>query len=263
MQRPVGHRHHQSGRHVSDDAAAATSTRNRREVIRLIAGIVVILSFLALAALAIAASRSDFSISAPAGAQEPISVLPPAPDLLDLSTPLPARVPPSTPAPNASVVAAVTSGEPELPPPAAPDPAPKGKPCAQLGLPAPEKVGGIQSLVRLIPLFGPFSPEAFAMLPAFQPGMDALGPLFPLFESRLDQMAPVLDVATPVAQQLGEAGFGTLAPLYGPYREAVLDGEAQLAAFLQPIVQSLATAPGSECLIALEGLLASLQPGPQ
>jgi hypothetical protein len=101
------------------------------------------------------------------------------------------------------------------------------------------------------------------MLPAFQPGIAALGPLFPLFETGLDQLAPVLDVATPVVQQLGEAGFGALAPLYGPYREDVLAGEAQLAAFLQPIVASLAEAPGSECLVALEGLLASLQPGIQ
>ena len=142
-------------------------------------------------------------------------------------------------------------------PPESPEPS-GGKPCAQLGLPAPEKVGGVQSLVRLIPLFGPFSPEAFAMLPAFQPGIDALGPLFPLFESGLDQAAPVLDAATPVAQQLGQAGFGALAPLYGPYREDVLAGEAQLAAFLRPLIESLAEAPGSECVVALEGVLASL-----
>jgi hypothetical protein len=247
---------------VSDDAAV-TPKRDRRELIRLVAGIVVILSFLALAALAIAASRSDFSISAPASAQEPTAGLPGAPDLVDISTPLPARVPAPTAAPPAVVTTPVATTDPELPPPAAPAPVAKGKPCAQLSLPAPDKVGGIQSLVRLIPFFGPFSPEAFAMLPALQPGMEAIGPLFPLFEAGLDQLAPALDALTPAAQQLGEAGFGALAPLYGPYREDVLAGEAQLAAFLQPIVQSLASAPGSECLIALEGLLASLQPGSQ
>lgn len=251
---------------MSDDATAATPKRDRRELVKLVAGIVVILSFIALAALAIAASRSDFSlIGAPAGAQE-AEPLPGVPDLLAISTPLPARVPaPTVSAAGVDVVApaADTSGEPALPPPSTPTPAAKGKPCAQLSLPAPDKVGGLQSLVRLIPLFGPFSPEAFAMLPAFQPGMEALGPLFPLFETGLDQLAPVLDVATPVVQQLGEAGFGTLAPLYGPYRENVLAGETALAAFLQPIVQSLATAPGSECLIALEGVLASLPSGTQ
>jgi hypothetical protein len=247
---------------VSD--APTASKRDRSEVIRLVAGIVVIISFIALAALAIAASRSDFSISAPAGAEEPIAELPAVPALRQIATPpLPARVPVATSTPVALVAAPVASSDPVLPPPE-PSPAlPAGKPCAQLNLPAPSQVGGIQSLVRLIPLFGPFSPEAFAMLPAFEPGMDALGPLFPLFEQGLDQLAPLLDIATPVVQQLGEAGFGVLAPLYGPYREDVLAGEAALAAFLQPIVSSLATAPGSECLIALEGLLASLPPGAQ
>ena len=76
------------------------------------------------------------------------------------------------------------------------------------------------------------------MLPAFQPGIDALGPLFPVFESGLDQRRRCSTLGTPVAQQLGRAGFGALAPLYGPYREDVLAGEAQLAAFLRPLVAS-------------------------
>jgi hypothetical protein len=239
----------------------------RRERLRLVAAIVVIATFDALAGLAIAASRSDFSFSAPAGASPSSATqeLPQVPDLSAITTPLPARVPVAS---VATPVAAPTTDTPSAAddhtaPPAVDEPQPAGKPCAQLGLPAPQQVGGIQSLVRLIPLFGPFSAEAFAMLPAFQPGIDALGPLFPLFEQGLDAAAPVLDVVTPVVQQLGQAGFGVLAPLYGPYRESVLGAEAQLAAFLQPIVKSLAQAPGSECLVALEGLLASLSPGAQ
>ena len=121
-------------------------------------------------------------------------------------------------------------------------------------------MGGLQNLIRLVPLFGPFSPEAFAMLPVFEPGFQVLGPLFPLFETGLDQLAPVLDPLTPAVQQLGDAGFALLGPLYAPYREDVLAGEAQLAAQLQPIVQQLADTPGSECLVALEGVLASLAP---
>ncbi len=171
----------------------------------------------------------------------------------------------AAPAPSAPVALAVAPLAPAPTPvlaPVEPPPLPEieGKPCAALSLPAPSEVGGLQSLIRLVPLFGPFSPEAFAMMPAFQPGFEALGPLFPLFESGLDQAAPLLDAVTPVAQQLGEAGFGALAPLYGPYREDVLAGEAQLAAYLQPIVQSLASAPGSECLVALEGVLADIAP---
>ena len=107
-----------------------------------------------------------------------------------------------------------------------------------------------------MPLFGPFSAEAFALMPAFQPGFEALGPLFPVFEQGLDQAAPLLAAITPTVQQLGQAGFGVLAPLYGPYRPDVLAAEAQLAAGLQPIIDQLASAPGSECLIALEGVLA-------
>ena len=246
---------------MSDDTTTGPG-RDRQAVARLVAGIIVILAFVALAALAIAASRSDLSISAPAGASE--APLPAAPDLTDISTPLPMRVV----ARPAAVAAPVVTAEPAAPAPLLPEPpaldlAPQGKACAALSLPAPQEVGGIQSLVRLIPLFGPFSPEAFAMLPAFQPGIDALGPLFPTFEAGLDQLAPLLDAATPVVSQLSDAGFAALAPLYGPYRADVLSAEKQLAAFLQPIVKSLAEAPGSECLIALEGLLVSLEPGAQ
>ena len=240
---------------------------DRREVVRLIAGIVVILAFIALAALAIAASRSDLSISAPASASQPVA----APQLPDVPTPHALGVPavpllsaagprPAPPAPPAAAGTPVAA--PAAVPPL-PEPAVTGVPCPQLGLPAPAEVGGVQSLVRLIPVFGPFAPEAFAFLPALQPGIDALGPLFPVFADGLDGLAPVLDGAVPLAQQLGEAGYGVLAPLYGPVREDVLAGERALAAYLEPIVASLAEAPGSECLVALEGVLASLRPGLQ
>lgn len=250
---------------MTDETATEGAARGpeRREIARVVAGIVVILAFIALAALAIVASRSDLSISSPAGARE-APRLPVAPALTDISTPLPMRVVarPAASPPTSDLPAEPAAPVPELPQPPALDP-PSGKPCAALGLPAPQQVGGIQNLVRLIPLFGPFSPEAFAMLPAFQPGIEALGPLFPRFEQGLDQLAPVLDAVTPGVQQLSDAGYAAIAPLYGPYRQDVLAAEAQLASFLQPIVASLAQAPGSECLVALEGLLASLQPGAQ
>ena len=176
-----------------------------------------------------------------------------------MTSPQPTAPAPAAPA-QVPVVEPVAEPDALLPPP---EPLPEvvpGKPCAALSLPAPQEVGGLQNLIRLVPLFGPFSPEAFAMLPAFEPGFQVLGPLFPLFETGLDQLAPVLDPLTPVVQQLGDAGFALLGPLYAPYREDVLAGEAQLAAYLQPIVQQLADTPGSECLVALEGVLASLAP---
>jgi hypothetical protein len=250
---------------VSDQPAPSSGSRwsDRREVVRLVAGVVVIVAFLVLAALAIAASRSDLSITAPtapspAAARRAGEVAPPVRRMMP--GPVAALPGPALPADVEAAPATGPTTAPALPPAPPAPPVPVGVPCPQLGLPAPEEVGGIQSLVRLIPLFGPFSPEAFAFLPAVQPGIDALGPLFPTFQRWLDAAAPVLDVVVPTAQQLGEAGFGALAPLYGPVREDVLAGERALAAYLAPIVESLAEAPGSECLVALEGLLASLQP---
>jgi hypothetical protein len=246
--------------------------QERRDLIKVIAGIVVILAFVALAALAIAASRSDFSISAP-GVSRPAAVSTPTGGDGDLAVPPPPEQPAaSSTGTGAGVapVAEVTSPAeafttPTTAPPASPSltPAGTGKPCAALNLPAPAQVGGLQSLVRLIPLFGPFSPEAFAMVPAFQPGIDALGPLFPIFESMLDAAAPILDAATPPITQGEDAFFQAIGPLYLPVRPQVLTAEQQLAGYLEPLIRSLATAPGSECVVALEGLLASLPPAAQ
>lgn len=242
-------------------ATPASRWSDRREVVRLVAGIVVILAFVALAALAIAASRSDFSIAAPTGNGRPLAARTPAPGPTagPVRTAVPLPVGAVLPPVGVPVPAGVAGGE-EAPVAAPPIPVPDvtelAEACPQLGLPAPGSVGGVQSLVRIIPLFGPFSPEAFAMLPAFQPGIDALGPLFPVFASGLDDAAPVLDVVVPVVQQLGEQGFAALQPLYGPVREDVLAGERAFAAQLAPVVAALADAPGSECLVALEGVLA-------
>jgi len=228
--------------------------REHRDAVRLVAAGVVILSFVALAVLAIAASRSSFSLSAPAateGAPRVQPALPAVPNLVSFTSP-PASTPTATAPP-----AAVPAATPIIEPSAAPPVVSAGVPCPALGLPAPEQVGGLQSLIALVPLFGPFSAEAFALMPAFQPGFDALGPLFPVFEQGLDQAAPLLAAITPTVQQIGQAGFGVLAPLYGPYRQDVLAAEAQLAAALQPIIDQLASVPGSECLIALEGVLAA------
>jgi hypothetical protein len=96
------------------------------------------------------------------------------------------------------------------------------------------------------------------MVPAFQPGIDALGPLFPIAESLLDAAAPILDAATPPITQGEDAFFQAISPLYLPVRPQVLTAEHQLAGDLEPLIRSLATAPGSECVVALEGLLAHL-----
>jgi hypothetical protein len=247
---------------VTDPGAEPTSRRDPRELARLVAAGVVIVAFLVLAAIAIAASRSDFSLSAPAGASEPVqqpaAALPITPEVTQLraAAPLVVAAPVAVAPAPVPVATTVPAPAPLDPPPALPEET--GKPCQAFNLPAPQQVGGLQSLIRLVPLFGPFSAEAFAMMPAFEPGFDVLGPLFPLFELGLDGAAPVLDAITPPAQQVTQTLFDLVAPGYEPVRPQVLSAEAQLAAFLQPIVQQLADTPGSECLIALEGVLASL-----
>jgi hypothetical protein len=266
VQRPLGHRDEATcvGDLVTDDTTTTSPEPDRRDLGRYIAAGIVIAAFIALAALAIAASRSSFSIGLPAGASEPDhtapEALPSVPALTSFATPAPAPAPvvplPPVEAPADPVAPAPTPTTLAPPPPL--EAAPAGVPCPQLGLLAPDEVGGLQSLISLVPLFGPFSPEAFALMPAFQPGFEALGPLFPVFEKGLDAAAPLLGVVTPVVQQLGQAGFGFLAPLYGPVRGDVLTAEKQLAAQLEPVIRQLATAPGSECLVALEGVLASL-----
>ncbi|MGH9186373.1 MAG: hypothetical protein ACRD0U_11255, partial [Acidimicrobiales bacterium] len=146
---------------------------------------------------------------------------------------------------------------PTTPPPADPGAAPSpARPCA-LGLPQPAPGGGLADLIAIIPLFGPFSAEAFAMLPAFEPAFPLFGPLFPLAGDALAGAAPLLGLAIPVAQQLEQAGFDTLAPLYGPQRQAFLAAEAQLAAALAPGAEALTTLPGAECVVALEGIIAA------
>ena len=255
---------------MNDDITSADPPPRRRRsarLVRYLAAGVVIAAFIALAGLAIAASRSSFSIGLPASAHHgPASgVAPPtaaAPNLLAFTRPAPTAALP--PAPVASVVVA-TSGEDRPPATTTTSPAPQplapadapAKACPALGLPAPTDIGGLQSLIALVPLFGPFSPEAFALMPAFEPGFSALGPLFPVFQKGLDQAAPLLTALAPAVQQLSTAGFNALAPLYGSQRAAVLAAEKQLAAQLAPIVQQLANVPGSECLVALEGVLAS------
>ena len=268
LQRPVGHvqvecvQGPRRGASVTDEAASRPG-RDPRALARYLAAGVVIAAFIALAGLAIAASRSSFSIGLPAAAdqaQAPTAETLPGPPALTLSsTPTPAAV--SAAAPTA--VAAAISSEPPVTtttlaaPPDLASPNVAGKPCPAFGLSAPTDVGGLQSLIALVPLFGSFSPEAFALLPAFEPGFSALGPLFPVFQKGLDGAAPLLTAITPAVQQLSSAGFDALAPLYGSQREAVLAAEKQLAGQLAPIVKQLANAPGSECLVALEGVLAS------
>lgn len=242
---------------------SVTLPEDRRRVIRLVAAGVVILAFVALATFAIAASRSDISIGLgqPAGgaSDEPAAAGPrPVSNLRPAGNgtgPSPVALAPAVPA-----VAAAPVPDAEAPigqPPALPDGVTPPVPCALSSeLPTPDVDNGLANLVGIVPLFGAFSPEAFAFVPAFQPLLAAGSPLLPVFEQMIAMGDPVFSVVTPTVQQLGQAGFGVLAPLYGPVRQDVLDAEAAFAAQLAPVLQSLVDAPGSECLLAFQQVLA-------
>lgn len=235
----------------------------RRRVIRLVAAGVVILAFVALATFAIAASRTDLSIGlgepATRTSDQPAAA---GPQPVSSRRPVgngtgPARVAVGAPAPVVPVATAGT-GTPALSPPPAldPDVAPPPECFLAAGLPAPDVDNGLANLVGIVPLFGAFSPEAFAFVPAFQPLLAAGSPLLPVFEQLIAMGDPVFSVVSPTAQQLGQAGLGLLAPLYGPVRQDVLDAEAAFAAQIAPILEQLVAAPGSECLYAFEQALA-------
>jgi hypothetical protein len=171
-----------------------------------------------------------------------------------------AAVPTATAAvvPPATKAAAVAAPAPPAPAPsAAPTEPPSTNglgPCP-LGLAVPTQQAGLANLVGLVPLFGPFSPEAFAMVPAFAPGFPLFGPLIVAGGEQLDANADAVNALVGVVHPLQQAGFDTLSPLYAPYRQQVLDGETAVANAVQPGVQAFTTLPGASCLPAFLALM--------
>jgi hypothetical protein len=143
------------------------------------------------------------------------------------------------------------------PPPSGPS-GPSGPstlaPCP-LGLAVPTEQAGLANLVPLVPFFGPFSPEAFAMVPAFEPGFPLFGPAIIAGGEFLGQLDPALSAAAPVVNGLEDEGFTAVSPLYRPVRPQVLAGEAQLAATLRPHVAAFASSPGASCVPAALAVL--------
>lgn len=231
--------------------------------IRIVAVVVIIAAFIALATFALLArayrpGHSGVRVpGALAGksttqfAQSAAAVTPTASVLGALINATPdASASPAAPAPAPATQAATAphstpgSGTPTPPPNAKPLP-----PCP-LGLAVPTQQAGVANLVQLVPLFGPFSPEAFAMVPGFEPAFPVFGPLITSGGKQLDahaaEMGTVVGVVHPVEQQ----GFDTLSPLYGPYRQQFLAGEASVASAMAPGAAAFANAPGVSCVPA-------------
>ena len=217
--------------------------------------IVVILAFVALSLFAIVTGWYSPGTPAVHG-NAAIALLPPR-----LASPIAASTAVPVAGQNVTVDGDTPAGATPVPlPPAGSTPASDAPaplaPC-ELGLAVPTEPAGLANLTPLVPLFGPFSPEAFAMVPAFAPGFPLVGPLIVRGGEFLTDNAEVTAAAYDVAHPLETQGYATLAPLYEPVRPQVLAGEAQFAATVAPQVETFAGMPGATCLPAALALALS------
>jgi hypothetical protein len=215
---------------------------------RVVAVVVIVVAFIALALFALLARAyepgrrgvrvpdASLGLTSPQLAQA-IAASSPAPQTVVAGS---AQDAPSAPSPTAT------------PAPPAPPPPSGGVPLAacELGLPVPTQQAGLANLVTLVPLFGPFSPEAFAMVPAFQPAFPLFGPMIIAGGEQLDAHQAQINTAIGVVHPLEEAGYDAVGPLYGPHRQQFLTAESQLAGAVEPGVAAFASAPGATCVPA-------------
>jgi hypothetical protein len=139
-------------------------------------------------------------------------------------------------------------------------PEPPAIPTCPLPLTAPAEPGGLASIVGLAPLFGPFSSEAFAAAPAFQPMLQDIGPFLVAFADAYATEQPSVAPFVTQVESLENAGFSLVSPYYGPYRSKFLAAEAALATALAPEVKTLAANAATSCVIDIEGMLTEAAP---
>lgn len=238
-----------------------------------VAGVVLALAGGALATVSVA-TRHDVAVGRPSVAVAPAAPAPDSPTTI----PAPDTSPPLAPStgagagragtrvsttgspaagPTPTPVAAPASG-PAAPPAPPPDPVTRVELSCPLPLAPSTTPGGLASLATLIPLLGPFAPEAFAWVPVLQPLFPLVAPLLNQGQLVLTQSQPLIDQAVPIVQLVQNAGFLTLQPAYAPFRPQFLEAVKQIATSLQPIVGSVAGLPGAGCLPALQSALLSI-----
>jgi hypothetical protein len=180
------------------------------------------------------------------------------------------------PTSDPSTVATVGSAVPTASPPATPaatsppttttptttTPSPTDLPACPLPLsePTPTQQGGLASLVGLSPLFGPYSSEAFAAAPLFQPLLQAFGPFLVTFANGYTATDPSLVPLTSQVESLENSSFTAISPFYGPYRNQFLTAETDLATALAPLAKAAAANAATSCLVDIEGVLTSAAP---
>lgn len=165
----------------------------------------------------------------------------------------------SSPLPKDAPLPAPHEPNPQPAPTPSPDPSAPALSCP-LPIPPAPGGGGVASVTPLVPLFGPFSPEAFAMLPAFAPLFQVMGPLMVAGQPWLVAAEPAISAVTPPARSLQSAGLSSLDPLYGPRRGDVLEAETGFAEQLGALMGSVVSIPGVGCIPAIEALLLSSGP---
>jgi len=164
--------------------------------------------------------------------------------------------PTTTPSAVAVAPAAPTSAST---PTASPPSAPSDLPACPLPLsaPLPTQQGGLASLVGLSPLFGPFSSEAFAAAPIFQPLLQAFGPFLVAFAEGYAAAEPSLEPLITQVESLETSGFSMVSSLYAPYRSQLLTSEATLASAVAPLVRAAAANAATSCVVDIEAVLSS------
>ncbi|MBV8981897.1 MAG: hypothetical protein JO086_13415 [Acidimicrobiia bacterium] len=231
--------------------------------IRVIAVVVIVAAFIALTVFALLArayrpGRNGVQVPGALGfrsttqlAQSAAAVTP-APEVSAAVVEAPAAESPGPVAPVAAAAAPAASKPASTPASntPAPPPATNGLAPCPAGLAVPTQQAGLANLVGIVPVFGPFSPEAFAMVPAFQPAFPLFGPLIVSGGQQLDAHAAEMNTLVGVVHPLEQSGFDTVSPLYGPYRQQVLAGEASVASAMAPGAAAFASAPGASCIPA-------------
>src|SRR4051812_47446967 len=234
---------------------------------RVIAVVVIVAAFVALAAFALLARayrpghtgvrvpnalgpKSTTRLAQAAASVGPAEASPTPPAQQTPAAEVPAGVAPLSA--SAAPPLAAPAPAPNMSNTPAPPPATNGLPPCPAGLAVPTQPAGLANLVGIVPVFGPFSPEAFAMVPAFEPAFPLFGPLIVSGGQQLDAHANEMNALVGVVHPLEQSGFDAVSPLYGPYRQQVLAGEAGVAGALQPGAAAFASLPGASCVPAAQ-----------
>jgi hypothetical protein len=266
-------------RHLGDEPPPGMSTgdspRARLRAVRAVSALVTALSLAALGWMAsssahtvtnrtvtkrttvvrTAAGTSHVSVVAPVVQAAPLlsALAVPSADTGSLApTPDPAS---DTLTPAAAVTTPAATDPSPVTPPASSAPTPAVLSTCPLPLPAAGVSGGLQSLVGFAPLFGPFTSEAFAAAPVFQPVFELFGPFLVAFANAYAAGEPSIAPLVNAVQTLETSGYAVISPLYGPYRSKFLDAESDLATALKPYATALVASPAAACVVDIEGAL--------